>query len=118
MSTTFTATRTLATATSKLDNLDVRVNGTTPQIMYTVDDLLFNQSQTIPDVPLVAYPATARGRSDYVHYTAKDLDRFADHGAQKYASLGLQPNVLSPCQNILNLSADTLHRVPKLRKQK
>jgi hypothetical protein len=66
--------------------------------MCTVDDLLFNQSQTIPDVPLVAYPATARGRSDYVHYTAKDLDRFADHGAQKYASLGLQPNVLSPAK--------------------
>jgi len=118
MSTTFTATRTLATATSKLDNLDVRVNGTKSQIMCTVDDLLFNQSQTIPDVPLVAYPATARGRSDYVHYTAKDLDRFADHGAQKYASLGLQPKVPAPCQNVLNLSANTLYRVPKLRKQK
>ena len=96
MSTTFTATRTLASATSKLDNLDVRVNGIKSPIMYTVDDLLFNQSQIIPDVPLVAYPATPRGRSDYVHYTAKDLDRFADHGAQKYASLGLQPKVLSP----------------------
>jgi hypothetical protein len=97
MSTTFTATRTLATATSKLDNLDVReVNEIKSPIMYTVDDLLFNQSQAIPDVPLVAYPATARGRSDYVHYTAKDLDRFADHGAQKYASLGLQPKVLPP----------------------
>ncbi len=118
MSTTFAATRTLATATSKLDNLDVRVNVITSQKMCTVDDLLFNQSQTIPDVPLVAYPATARGRSDYVHYTAKDLDRFADHGAQKYASLGLQPKVLPPCQNVLNISADTLHRAPKLRKQK
>jgi hypothetical protein len=96
MSTTFTATRTLASATSKLDNLDVRVNGIKSPIMYTVDDLLFNQSQIIPDVPLVAYPATPRGRSDYVHHTAKDLDRFADHGAQKYASLGLQPKVLSP----------------------
>jgi hypothetical protein len=98
MSTTFAATRTLATATSKLDNLDVRVNVITSQMMCTVDDLLFNQSQTIPDVPLIAYPATARGRSDYVHYTAKDLDRFADHGAQKYDSLGLRPKVWPPAK--------------------
>lgn len=63
--------------------------------MYTVDDLLFSRSQTIPDVPLVAYPATPRGQADYVHYTARDLDRFADHGASKYASLGLVSQVCS-----------------------
>lgn len=61
--------------------------------MYTVDDLLFNRSQTIPEVPLVAYPATPRGRADYVNYSARDLDRFADHGANKYASMGLAPQV-------------------------
>jgi hypothetical protein len=93
MSTTFTATRTLATAAAKLDNLDIKVNELNTPIMYTVDDLIFDRSQTIPDVPLVAYPATPRGRSDYVHYTAKDLDRFADHGAKKYAALGLELQV-------------------------
>ena len=60
-------------------------------VLYTVDDLLFSRSQTIPDVHLVAYPATARGKADYAHYTARDLDRFADHGALKYSSLGLKP---------------------------
>ncbi len=57
--------------------------------MYTVDDLIFNRGQTIPDVALVAYPATGRSRADYIHYTANDLDRFADYGAKKYASIGL-----------------------------
>jgi len=95
MSTTFTTTRTLATAPSKLDNLDIKVNELKNVIIYTVDDLVFHRGQTIPDVPLVAYPATPRGRSDYVHYTAKDLDRFADHGAKKYASLGLELKVSS-----------------------
>jgi hypothetical protein len=93
MSTTFTTTKSISTTASTLDNLDVKVNEIKTPILYTVDDLLFNRSQTIPDVSLVAYPGTTRGRSDYVHYTARDLDRFADHGAQKYASLGLQPEV-------------------------
>lgn len=60
--------------------------------LYTVDDLIYNRSQTIPDVPLLAYPGSLRGRSDYVHYTARDLDRFADHGANTYSSIGLIPN--------------------------
>jgi hypothetical protein len=91
MSTTFTTTRALGTAASKVDNVGVDVSEIRTPIMYTVDDLLFNRSQTIPELPLVAYPATAKGRSDYLHYTARDLDRFADHGAKKFASLGLQP---------------------------
>jgi hypothetical protein len=95
MSTAFTTTRSISTTASTLDNVDVKVTEIKTPILYTVDDLLFNRSQTIPDVPLVAYPGTARGRSDYVHYTVRDLDRFADHGAQKYASLGLQPKVFS-----------------------
>ncbi|KAB8300552.1 hypothetical protein EYC80_000712 [Monilinia laxa] len=60
--------------------------------LYTVDDLIYNRSQTIPDTPLVAYPGSLRGKSDYVHYTARDLDRFADHGANTYSSIGLTPN--------------------------
>ncbi|KAG4425536.1 hypothetical protein IFR04_001233 [Cadophora malorum] len=89
MSATVTTTvRSVGTTT--LDKLDAPI-GVTVRSLYTVDDLLYNRSQTIPDVPLVAYPATARSRADYVHYTAKDLDRFADHGARKFASMGLIP---------------------------
>lgn len=95
MSATVTHTVREASAT-QLSKFDAPV-GVTVRSLYTVDDLLYSRSQTIPDVPLVAYPATARSRSDYVHYTAKDLDRFADHGARKFASLGLIPQV---CQYV------------------
>jgi hypothetical protein len=117
MSTTFTTTRAIATAASKPDNVDVEINEIKTPMMYSVDDLLFNRSQTIPDIPLVGYPATARGRSDYVHYTARDLDRFADHGARKYASLGIEPKV----ETLSNRSAKmclTSLRVLNLTKQR
>jgi hypothetical protein len=90
LTTTFTNS---AQTGSKLDSVAVAIDQAKSKTIYTVDDLLFNRSQTIPDVPLVAYPATPRGRADYVHYTARDLDRFADHGAKKYASMGLTVQV-------------------------
>lgn len=61
--------------------------------LYTVDDLLFYRGQITPGLPLVAYPATARGTSDYIHYTASDLNRFANEGAKKFSSIGLTPGV-------------------------
>jgi hypothetical protein len=91
MVTTFANTARLVGADPKLDRAGVAVREVKTTILYTIDDLVFNRSQTIPDVPLVAYPATAKGKSDYAHYTAKDLDRFADHGARKYTSMGLKP---------------------------
>ncbi|KAK1856583.1 male sterility protein [Colletotrichum chrysophilum] len=57
----------------------------------TVTDLLLRRVEEAPDVDVLAYPATARGRDDYVNYTAKDLDRFADEAARKYAQAGLLP---------------------------
>lgn len=116
MSTTATETaRTSALTTSKSDAQTI--NESRSKTMYTVDDLLFNRSQTIPDVPLVAYPATARGRADYVHYTARDLDRFADHGASKYKSTGLLPQVCIVSIELQNIP-DTGFRIksqnPKL----
>ena len=109
MSTTVTeATRTNASTASKHDARTINENKT--KTMYTVDDLLFNRSQTIPDVPLVAYPATARGRADYIHYTARDLDRFAGHGASKYKSMGLLPRVCIVSNELQNIP-DTGFRI-------
>ncbi|QSZ28851.1 hypothetical protein DSL72_003356 [Monilinia vaccinii-corymbosi] len=85
-------TMTLAAPHGILENPSQAAKATLNQPLYTVDDLVYNRSQTIPDVPLVAYPASLRGRSDYVHYTARDLDRFADHGANTYSSINLIPN--------------------------
>lgn len=61
--------------------------------LFTINDLLVNRANTIPDVPLVSYPATQGGLTDYVHYTAKALDSFAEEAAKKYLQLGLIPNV-------------------------
>ncbi|KAL5322381.1 hypothetical protein ACEPPN_010354 [Leptodophora sp. 'Broadleaf-Isolate-01'] len=89
---------------TQLNKYDTPI-GVTVRSLYTVDDLLYNRSQTIPDVPLVAYPATARSRADYVHYTAKDLDRFADHGARKFASMGLVPQSSASKTEVIALLA-------------
>ncbi|KAL3421602.1 male sterility protein [Phlyctema vagabunda] len=61
--------------------------------LRTIDDLLISRCNVTPDIPLVAYPSTTRGTSDYVHYTAKELDRFTHEAAEIYHSLGLnQPS--------------------------
>lgn len=59
----------------------------------TINELLIDRAQNIPKTPLLAYPATPRGRGDYAYYTAYDLDRFADEAAHKLTSLGLHPQV-------------------------
>jgi hypothetical protein len=76
---------------SNHSNDGIAVPQVKPPIIYTIDDLLFSRRQTIPDVPLVAYPDAVKGKAEYAHYTARDLDRFADHGALKYTSMGLKP---------------------------
>ncbi|TID06887.1 Non-canonical non-ribosomal peptide synthetase FUB8 [Colletotrichum higginsianum] len=69
-----------------------------PLELRTVTDLLLRRVEEAPDVDVLAYPATARGRDDYVNYTAKDLDRFADEAARKYAQAGLLPENPSSSQ--------------------
>lgn len=86
-------TRAFTAPHERLENSSQPAKTIPSRLLYTVDDLIYNRSQTIPDVPLLAYPGSLKGRSDYVHYTARDLDRFADHGANAYSSLGLIPSV-------------------------
>lgn len=57
--------------------------------VYTINDLLMERTRTIPHTPLVGYPATSRGTHDYVYYTAKDLDRFADEAMRTLMEQGL-----------------------------
>ncbi|PQE30831.1 fungal specific transcription factor domain-containing protein [Rutstroemia sp. NJR-2017a WRK4] len=89
------ATRSLNAAHEKI-KLPPPISQVAPSsTLFTVDDLVFSRSQSIPDTPLVAYPGSSRSKSDYVHYTARDLDRFANNGANKYASIGLVPKVIT-----------------------
>jgi len=59
----------------------------------TIDELLISRVKTGLNASLLAYPATLRGKSDYISYTAKDLDGFVDKAARKFASLSLIPEV-------------------------
>jgi acyl-CoA synthetase (AMP-forming)/AMP-acid ligase II len=62
----------------------------------TVDDILLSRLRISPTAPLIAYPATTRGKTDYVDYSANDLNRFIDEAVRQYASLGLVPEVSLP----------------------
>jgi acyl-CoA synthetase (AMP-forming)/AMP-acid ligase II len=64
-------------------------------VIYSIDDLLLQRMRTIPDEPLVGYPAAIRGGSDYVYYTATDLHRFADESTKFLTKQGLHSNVSS-----------------------
>lgn len=64
-----------------------------PQMINTISDLLSYQAEHIPDAPIIAYPGSDYGSSDFVDYTAKQLDQFADHAAHELARAGLRPTV-------------------------
>jgi len=61
--------------------------------IYTIDDLIINRASIFPDKPVVGYPASPRGKADYVYYSNKDLDRFADEAAKHLLSVGLPAKV-------------------------
>lgn len=62
-------------------------------VINTVDDVLLCRLRTSPTAPLISYPATPRGKTDYMDYSADDLNRFVDEAVRKYASSGLIPEV-------------------------
>lgn len=76
----------------------------------SINDFIVRQAQSIPDKPLIAYPASELGASDFVSYTAKDLDNFADEAAKALTSQGLVPKVRTtpllsaPCCAFINIS--------------
>lgn len=66
-----------------------------PQIppLYTIDDLLRARASEPEEYPVVAYPASTTGVTDYEEYTARDLDRFTNAGIARLRSLGLEAPV-------------------------
>lgn len=59
------------------------------QPYYTIDDVLRKLIRDAPDEPLVGYPESSHGVADYVYYTPRDLDRFANGAVQEYKKAGL-----------------------------
>ncbi|EXJ80150.1 hypothetical protein A1O1_08292 [Capronia coronata CBS 617.96] len=59
-------------------------------MIHTIDDVLVERCSSIPDQPLVGYPASSHSAEDYVYYTAKDLDRFANGAIDDLVKQGFQ----------------------------
>lgn len=82
----------------------------TPGKINSITDFIVYQAQSIPDTPLIAYPNSRHGASDFVDYTAKELDSFADETAKELTRQGLRPSVrrITPadmCPGILTVSS-------------
>lgn len=61
--------------------------------IVTVTDLFLSKVRDTPDTIFVQYPATLKGKSDYIGYTVTDIDRLVDEAARQYANKGLQSEV-------------------------
>lgn len=69
------------------DARDEQQNGLTDLIL--VDDLIRQRAQEEDGVPLVAYPASERGVTDYELFTAKSVNNFITNAAEKLTDQGL-----------------------------
>ncbi|KAL1881254.1 hypothetical protein Daus18300_001106 [Diaporthe australafricana] len=77
----------------ELKPTEAGLNGESDSQVVTITDLLLSKVRETPDAVFIQYPATARGKSDYVGYTVSDVDRLADETARQYAARGLRPEV-------------------------
>jgi len=84
---------TLKCKTSDVPLNDVRSHKDPSAPPNTIDELLRKRVETHPNQALFAYPKTFNSAADFVAYTARDLDRFADEVARKLQSNGLKPAV-------------------------
>ena len=95
----------------------VTIATATPNKINSITDFIVYQARSIPDTPLIAYPNSRHGASDFVDYTAKQLDSFADEAAKELTRQGLRPSVrITPadmCPCVLTVSS--MQRVIKLR---
>ncbi|OAA67965.1 nonribosomal peptide synthetase-like protein [Niveomyces insectorum RCEF 264] len=64
-----------------------------PQV---INDLLLQRVREAPDTLFFGYPATPKGKTDYVYHTVRDVDRYADAAARAYLAAGLIPEHPSP----------------------
>ncbi len=59
--------------------------------MLILDDLIRARALDDEQVPLLSYPKSERGLTDYEHFCGKDLNNFIDCAAKYYISMGLKP---------------------------
>ncbi|TLS31171.1 hypothetical protein PpBr36_03831 [Pyricularia pennisetigena] len=94
---------TIIAAASKIDDSSPSspVNGVHKTTRFTtVDDLIRDRAATIPDTPLITYPNSRTRCADWIEYTARDLDAYADEAAKELSRLGLTPKVFPPVPSL------------------
>jgi len=78
----------------KFANATIHRLPTPPQddelVLNTMNDVLLARCESNPEDPLVGYASSLHTAEDYVYYTARDLDRFANGAIQDLLSQGLQ----------------------------
>ncbi|CAK7236690.1 putative NRPS-like protein biosynthetic cluster [Sporothrix eucalyptigena] len=82
---------------SHLNGVDEDTTKEAPALVpRVVNDLLIRRVREGPYAPFFAYPATPRGKDDYVYHTVGDIDRYADAAACLYLKSGVVPEHPSP----------------------
>lgn len=61
--------------------------------VVTIPELFLSKARETPHAVFLRYPATTKGKSDYINYTVSDIDRLADEAARQYLIQGLHPEV-------------------------
>lgn len=64
-----------------------------PQTIYTFDDVILERARDEDQVPLIAYPKTRLGITDYELIDGKLLNRLVDRAAKAFIKAGVQPVV-------------------------
>ena len=66
------------------------------QKTYTFDEVIGSRALDDVQVPLIAYPKSKLGITDYEFFTGKQLDRLVDGAAKSLINSGLKPLVRQP----------------------
>ena len=75
-------------------DLAARAQDNTPvenEDLLISDDLLKARAEDKNQIPLLCFPRSERGVTDYDEFTGQDLDRMVDHAAKHYLQSGLRP---------------------------
>ncbi|ETS78691.1 hypothetical protein PFICI_08544 [Pestalotiopsis fici W106-1] len=75
------------------------------QFPQTVTELFLHNVAKYEDAPCLGYPATDRGKADYVYYSFHQLNGLVDKAARYYAELGLISKVSATTTPVVALLA-------------
>lgn len=87
----------------------------TPQSLgfYMFDSILRQRGIDDPQAPLIAYPATQTGVSDYELFTGEHLNRLIDGACKVFLQRGFEPVVCCPSIDTKVCSTDEASSIKK-----